>query len=143
MTSQIIAHKTSDGKIFEDEALADEHESRLIALREVTRLWGRAEMPLVLSSFDASDLTEYLVNHRDEFIRALQGQDNVGDADDPPDPEDEDLNSDTDAEIEARAIEEALAEAGTPVLDANNMPVVFERASLMDDGPRADDDTPF
>lgn len=94
MTESVTAYKTSDGKLFEDPAQADEHEARIIAYRRVAALINSTQNPINMSSFGASDLTEYLVENRAEFISALSGE---------PEPvELSETPAEDDAEIEAQ-----------------------------------------
>lgn len=121
MTEQVTAHKTSDGKLFEDEAQAEAHESRMIAMRVLVPLLNSC--PLTLSSFDVSDLVEYMVDHREAFVRALMGQDD-GDAED-PDPDDDRDTLDT------------------STLDPEEPPPVDEKATFPNVPRPDDDDVPF
>lgn len=134
MTVQIIAHKTSDGKVFEDEAQAEAHESRLIAMKELVPLLSCTDCPLVLSSFDVSDMVEYMVDNRAVFIRALQGQE----------ASEEDEGTDL-VEDEDGAPLPPEQQPATPLLDVLDMPVVVppSESDALADSPRADDDTPF
>ena len=71
--NKIEAFKTTDGKIFEDEAEAEAHDTRLAAMVLVGELLDSPNCPIHMNSFDRSDLIEYMVLNTDRFVDALSG----------------------------------------------------------------------
>jgi hypothetical protein len=132
VAEQIVAFKTEDGQVFTDQAAAAEHETRLVALREVASLLRASEV--LRSSFDVSDLAEFMVTHRATFVAALEGQ-----VVEPP--EEDQMSSDDDAAVEAQlaSLEEHHQEL---VEDEDGAPLPPDQQPG-EAGPSTDDDIPF